>query len=157
MNENWQEIIKKAMDSGLASSKGAVPGAKLRQIIAHIAPSYGEQYPPMGHESEKFRVFLGHFVSLVTAMGRTSLSLHLTDRSCSAPQKPGRLSSAKICLKPLLASHENPPRWNPGTIGTPIKSSGKRRTRPPFPTTSPKSPQPLLPRNWKIDESSPIP
>ena len=70
MNENWQEIIKKAMDSGLASSKGAVPGAKLRQIIAHIAPSYGEQYPPMGHESEKFRVFLGHFVSLVTVFSR---------------------------------------------------------------------------------------
>jgi hypothetical protein len=70
MSENWQEIVKKALDRGLESSKGAVPGAKLRQIIAHIAPSYGEQYPPLGHEDEKFRDFLGHFGSLLTVFPR---------------------------------------------------------------------------------------
>jgi len=70
MNENWQEIIKTALDRGLASTKGAVPGAKLRQIIAHIAPSFNEQYPPPGHEDEKFRDFLSHFSSQLTVLPR---------------------------------------------------------------------------------------
>jgi hypothetical protein len=70
MNENWQEIIKKALELGLATSKGAVPGAKLRQIIARIAPHFNEQYPPAGQESERFSDFLRHFGSLLTVLPR---------------------------------------------------------------------------------------
>ncbi len=70
MNNNWQEIIKKALELGVETSKGAVPGAKLRQIIARIAPEYKEHYPPEGHESEKFRDFLARFGSLLTVLPR---------------------------------------------------------------------------------------
>jgi len=70
MNEIWPEIIKKALDRGLEISKGAIPGAKLRQIIARIAPEYNEQYPPVGHEGEKFKDFLGRFGSLLTVLPR---------------------------------------------------------------------------------------
>jgi hypothetical protein len=70
MDGNWSEIIKKALQLGLESSKGAVPGAKLRQIISRIAHDFSEQYPPPGHESEKFREFLGHFPSLLTILSR---------------------------------------------------------------------------------------
>ena len=71
MNEIWPEIVKRALARGIEASKGAVPGAKLRQIIARIAPEYNEQYPPLGHEDEKFRDFLGHFGSLVNILQRT--------------------------------------------------------------------------------------
>lgn len=70
MNEKWQEIVKRALALGLETSKGAVPGAKLRQIIARIAPEYQEQYPPVGQEAEKFREFLGNFNSLLTVLPR---------------------------------------------------------------------------------------
>jgi hypothetical protein len=70
MDDNWQEIIKKALELGIQTSRGAVPGAKLRQIIARTAPEYKERYPPEGHESEKFRDFLGRFGSLLTVLPR---------------------------------------------------------------------------------------
>jgi len=70
MNEVWQEIVKKALDRGLATSRGAVPGAKLRQIIASVAAEHNEQYPPVGHESERFSEFLGRFSSLLTVLPR---------------------------------------------------------------------------------------
>jgi hypothetical protein len=70
MNEVWPAIVAAALKQGVQSSKGAVPGAKLRQIIARIAPKYGEQYPPAGQEDEKFGEFLNRFSSLVMLLRR---------------------------------------------------------------------------------------
>lgn len=70
MNEIWQEIIRQALERGIEISKGAVPGAKLRQIIAKLAPQFGETYPPPESENEKFRDFLGRFNSLLTILPR---------------------------------------------------------------------------------------
>ena len=70
MNENWQEIVKKALEIGLKTSKGAVPGAKFRQIIARIAREENELFPPTGHENERFRDFLVHFSSILTVLQR---------------------------------------------------------------------------------------
>jgi hypothetical protein len=57
MNEIWSSIVADALKEGLQSSRGAIPGARLRQLIARIAPKYGEQYPPQG-EQQKFGEFL---------------------------------------------------------------------------------------------------
>ncbi len=70
MSDVWREIVAEALKQGVQISKGAVPGAKLRQLIARIAPKYGEQYPPAGHEEEKFGEFLNAFGSLLILLRR---------------------------------------------------------------------------------------
>lgn len=70
MSDVWREIVEAALKQGLDASKGAVPGAKLRQLIARLAPKYGEQYPPAGQEHEKFGEFLSRFGSLVIVLRR---------------------------------------------------------------------------------------
>jgi hypothetical protein len=70
MDGNWSEIIKKALQLGLESSKGAVPGAKLRQIISRIAHDFSEQYPPAGFDVTHVE---GHEFVLIDANGRENL------------------------------------------------------------------------------------
>ena len=70
MSEVWQEVVTEALKQGVEASKGAVPGAKLRQIIARIAPKYDVQYPPPGREDEKFGEFLSRFSSFVMVLRR---------------------------------------------------------------------------------------
>lgn len=70
MSDVWSQIVAEALKRGLEVSKGAIPGAKLRQLIARIAPKYSEQYPPAGHEDEKFGAFLNRFNSLLLVLRR---------------------------------------------------------------------------------------
>jgi hypothetical protein len=70
MSDVWNEIVASALKQGLQASKGAVPGAKLRQLVARIAPTYGEHYPPAGQEDEKFGEFLNRFSSLLLLLRR---------------------------------------------------------------------------------------
>src|ERR1700679_785111 len=70
MSDVWSQIVAEALKRGLEVSKGAIPGAKLRQLIARIAPQYGEQYPPAGHEDAKLGAFLNRFNSLLLVLRR---------------------------------------------------------------------------------------
>ncbi len=70
INDPWPEIIATALEQGLKTSKGPVPGAKLRELVARFAPKYGEIYPPAGHEDEKFAQFLKQFNSTVILLFR---------------------------------------------------------------------------------------
>lgn len=70
MPDVWPEIVAEALKQGLIASKGAVPGAKLRQLIARTAHRYGVQYPPAGQEDEKFGEFLNRFSSLLILLRR---------------------------------------------------------------------------------------
>jgi hypothetical protein len=70
-NEVWHQIITTALNEGTQISGGAVPGAKLRQLINRIAAKHGEQYPPRGDEDKKFTEFLNQFSSLLIVLKRT--------------------------------------------------------------------------------------
>jgi hypothetical protein len=70
-NEVWHQIITTALNEGMQISGGAVPGAKLRQLINRIAAKRGEQYPPRGDEDKKFTEFLNQFSSLLIVLKRT--------------------------------------------------------------------------------------
>jgi len=70
-NEVWDQIITTALNEGMQISGGAVPGAKLRQLINLIAAKHGEQYPPPGEEDKKFTEFLNQFSSLLIVLKRT--------------------------------------------------------------------------------------
>jgi len=70
MSDVWHEIVAEALKQGVEISRGAVPGAKLRQLIARLAPKYDQQYPPPGHENEKFGEFLKNFGSLLVLLRR---------------------------------------------------------------------------------------
>jgi hypothetical protein len=61
MDEAWNAVVAEALKRGLETSDGAVPGAKLRELIARIASKHGVSYPPLGHENEKFADFLKQF------------------------------------------------------------------------------------------------
>jgi hypothetical protein len=70
MSDVWQQIVAEALNEGVRISRGAVPGAKLRQLIARAAEKYGEKYPPAGRENEKFGDFLNEFGSLLITLRR---------------------------------------------------------------------------------------
>jgi hypothetical protein len=61
--------------TGLETSDGPVPGAKLRELVARIAPKHGVNYPPPGHESEKFGDFLKQFNSSLILLRREGQDL----------------------------------------------------------------------------------
>jgi hypothetical protein len=75
MDEVWNAIIAEALKRGLETSDGAVPGAKLRELVAHIALKHGVAYPPPGHESEKFGAFLKQFESMLIVLRREGQDL----------------------------------------------------------------------------------
>ena len=114
MNESWQRIVREALDRGLESSKGAIPGAKLRQIIARIAPSYSEEYPPAGYEGEKFRDFLGRFGSLLTVLPRKGQDILVapSDRpELLAAEEAGRAQLREDIFEAFTRiPRESPPR-----------------------------------------------
>lgn len=70
MSDVWQQIVAGALNEGVHISRGAVPGAKLRQLIARAAEKHGEKYPPAGRENEKFGDFLNEFGSLLITLRR---------------------------------------------------------------------------------------
>jgi hypothetical protein len=70
MNNAWPAVVVEALRVGCQTSNGAVPGAKLRQLIARIAPQYGMKYPPPESEDEKFGDFLKRFESLLIVLRR---------------------------------------------------------------------------------------
>jgi hypothetical protein len=65
MNEAWNEIVAEARATGVKTSSGPVPGAKLRELVAKSARRRELDYPPVGHEEESFSDFLKHFDSIV--------------------------------------------------------------------------------------------
>ena len=75
MNETWDQIVTEALQAGLKTSSGPVPGAKLRQLIVKAARSRDLQYPPPGHEHESFGDFLKHFDSTVIVRRRKARDL----------------------------------------------------------------------------------
>lgn len=75
MDQDWNEIVAEALASGLKTSTGPVPGAKLRQLIAKAARSRNLQYPPSGHEEESFGDFLKNFDSIVVVRRRPGMDL----------------------------------------------------------------------------------
>jgi hypothetical protein len=75
MDEVWNEVVAEALKRGLATSEGAVPGAKLRELIAQSAPKHGVSYPPQGLENEKFGDFLKQFSSSLIVLRREGQDL----------------------------------------------------------------------------------
>ena len=71
MEEAWTAVVGEALERGIKESGGrAVSGAKLRQLVAHVAAPYGVSYPPAGFESVSFSEFLKHFDSKVIVLRR---------------------------------------------------------------------------------------
>ena len=68
MDANWKEIVGKALDDGVRVSNGAVPGARLRQLIAKVALDEGVAFPPEGMES--FGRFLDEFPDVALVQRR---------------------------------------------------------------------------------------
>ena len=75
MDEVWNEVVAEALKRGLETSDGAVPGAKLRELVARIAPKRGVSYPPQGLENEKFADFLKQFSSSLIVLRREGQDL----------------------------------------------------------------------------------
>jgi hypothetical protein len=70
MNDQWKAIVSEALTRGVKESKGAVPGAKLRQLIAETAVQHGHVYPPAGFENKSFGEFLKFFDSILVVLRR---------------------------------------------------------------------------------------
>lgn len=70
MDEVWTTIVAEALERGVRETKGPVPGAKLRQLIAHSAQQRGLEYPPPGFEGSNFGGFLKHFDSSIIVLRR---------------------------------------------------------------------------------------
>ena len=70
MDPIWMEIVAEGLGRAVDASGRAVPGAKLRQIIAQEAFRRKLEFPPGGHENEKFGDFLKHFDSILILMRR---------------------------------------------------------------------------------------
>ena len=75
MDEAWKNIVSEALELGLQSSHGPVPGAKLRQLIAKVAKKRDLTYPPSGHYQESFGEFLRHFESIALVRRREGRDL----------------------------------------------------------------------------------
>jgi hypothetical protein len=75
MDDVWNEVVAEALKRGLESSDGAVPGAKLRELVARTAPKHGVSYPPPGREDEKFADFLKQFSSSLIVLRRQGQDL----------------------------------------------------------------------------------
>ena len=75
MDESWNQIVADALAAGLKTSSGAVPGAKLRELIDKVAKSRELCYPPSGHEQESFGDFLKHFESIALVRRRKGRDL----------------------------------------------------------------------------------
>jgi hypothetical protein len=75
MDEVWKQIVAEALGTGLKTSSGPVPGAKLRQLIVRAANARNLHYPPSGHEQESFGDFLTHFDSTVLVRRRKGKDL----------------------------------------------------------------------------------
>jgi hypothetical protein len=75
MDHTWFEIVTEALQAGLKTSSGPVPGAKLRELVVKGARSRNIQYPPAGHEHESFGDFLRHFDSIVIVRRRKGRDL----------------------------------------------------------------------------------
>lgn len=59
MNNEWQDIVKQALDREVQQYGVAVPGAKLRRAIADIASQRGLEFPPP--DMGKFSAFVESF------------------------------------------------------------------------------------------------
>jgi hypothetical protein len=70
VSDIWNTIVEEALKRGLETSEGAVPGAKLRQLVARLAVQHGVGYPPAGYEDEKFGDFLKRFDSQLVVLRR---------------------------------------------------------------------------------------
>jgi hypothetical protein len=78
MDEVWSTVVGEALERGIRESGGrAVSGAKLRQLIAHLASQHGVSYPPPGFESTNFSEFLKHFDSQVIVLRRRAQDILL--------------------------------------------------------------------------------
>ncbi len=78
MDEVWSTVVSEALERGIKESGGrAVSGAKLRQLVAHLAPQHGVSYPPPGFESTNFSEFLKHFDSQVIVLRRRAQDILL--------------------------------------------------------------------------------
>lgn len=75
MEEVWKEVVAEALKRGLETSDGAVPGAKLRELIARVASKHGISYPPPNRENEKFADFLRQFGSSLIVLRREGQDL----------------------------------------------------------------------------------
>lgn len=64
MSQTWLDILKSELAKAIESSGAAVPGAKLRQRVAHAAKAQGLEFPPpeMGKFSEFVERFPADFI-----------------------------------------------------------------------------------------------
>jgi hypothetical protein len=71
----WRKIVSEALERGIKESKGAVAGAKLRQLVSQAAVQNGTKYPLEGFEEERFSDFLKRFNSILLVLKRKSQDL----------------------------------------------------------------------------------
>jgi len=53
IDEIWQVIMAEALENAFQVSRGAVAGARFREVVAATASKHGQQYPPT---DEKFGI-----------------------------------------------------------------------------------------------------
>ena len=72
IDEIWQVIMAEALENAFQVSRGAVAGARFREVVAATASKHGQQYPPT---DEKFGDFLKQFSSLLIVLRRPGKDL----------------------------------------------------------------------------------
>ena len=75
MDQVWRDILLESLTRGVEQNRGAVAGAKLRQLVEAAGKDRGLLFPPEGSEQEKFADFLKRFDSDVVVLKRRGRDL----------------------------------------------------------------------------------
>jgi len=75
MDAVWRDIVLESLTRGVEQNRGAVAGAKLRQLVEAAAKDRGLLFPPEGSEQEKFADFLKRFDADVVVLKRKGRDL----------------------------------------------------------------------------------
>jgi len=70
MDQAWGAVVAEALTRGINDARGAVPGAKLRQLISAVAKEHKLSYPPSEEPQIKFADFLKKFDHLLVTLKR---------------------------------------------------------------------------------------
>jgi hypothetical protein len=91
MSQNWEQVIAVALDRGVVEASGAVPGARLRQIIVQVAKEAGLEFPPVANQP--LGKFLDQYPSVALVQRRPGADMLVVpaQRAELLTQSPGDL------------------------------------------------------------------